>query len=109
LFAVSQTNRLGLRDHNVVQPSEFRFTKREELVKFYNYPPDGRRAFCSVCGNKAPLQVRYQDTHVYLISAGSFDDDPVTRPILHLFVGSKAPWWEINDSLPPIREMGSGI
>jgi len=30
--------------------------------------------------------------------------DPVVRPMLHMFVGSKAPWWEIEDSLPQHQE-----
>jgi hypothetical protein len=34
------------------------------------------------------------------IPAGLLDDDPVVRPTLHVFVGSKAPWWEIADGLP---------
>jgi hypothetical protein len=29
-----------------------------------------------------------------------FDEDPGVRPKLHVFVGSKAPWWEITDGLP---------
>jgi hypothetical protein len=84
----------------VAQPAEFRFVKGEELIRFYDYPPDGRRAFCGVCGSKAPLQLKFQDSHIFLIPAGLFDDDPGVRPMLHMFVGSKAPWWEINDSVP---------
>jgi hypothetical protein len=29
-----------------------------------------------------------------------FDDDPGVRPKLHVFVGSKASWWEISGNLP---------
>jgi hypothetical protein len=93
----------------VVQPSEFRFVKGEDLVKFYDYPPDGRRAFCSVCGSKAPLQLKFRDSHIYLIHAGLLDDDPVVRPMLHMFVGSKAPWWEINDALPQYEKWVPGF
>jgi hypothetical protein len=32
----------------VVQPKDFRFVRGEDLVQFYTYPPDGRRAFCRV-------------------------------------------------------------
>jgi hypothetical protein len=53
-----------------------------------------------VCGSKAPLQLQFQNGHIYLVYAGLLDDDPEVRPMLHMFVGSKAPWWEINDSLP---------
>jgi len=84
----------------VARPAKFRFLKGEELVQTYHYPPDGSRAFCRVCGGKAPLQLRFQDSHIILIPAGLLDDDPGVRPMLHMFVGSKAPWWEIDDSLP---------
>jgi hypothetical protein len=93
----------------VAQPSEFRFVKGEDLVKFYDYPPDGRRAFCGVCGSKAPLQLRFRDSHIFLIPAGLLDDDPVVRPMLHMFVGSKAPWWEINDTLPKYEKWVPGF
>jgi hypothetical protein len=35
---------------------------------------------------------------------GSLDDDPGVRPLRHEFVGSKAPWYDITDSLPQYRE-----
>jgi hypothetical protein len=31
---------------------------------------------------------------------GSLDTDPGMSPTLHIFVGSKAPWFEISDDLP---------
>jgi hypothetical protein len=31
---------------------------------------------------------------------GVLDDDPGVRPACHIFVGSKAPWYEITDNLP---------
>ena len=34
------------------------------------------------------------------IPAGSIDGDPEIRPSVHIFVGSKAPWYEITDGLP---------
>jgi hypothetical protein len=35
------------------------------------------------------------------------DDDPVNRPICHVFVASKASWHEITDSLPRFEELPS--
>jgi hypothetical protein len=34
------------------------------------------------------------------IPAGSINGDPGIRPSIHIFVGSKAPWYEIADALP---------
>jgi hypothetical protein len=31
---------------------------------------------------------------------GGLDDDPGVRPQFHIFVDSKAPWFEIQDKLP---------
>jgi hypothetical protein len=35
-----------------------------------------------------------------VIPAGGLDHDPGLRPQMHIFVGSKAPWFEIADDLP---------
>ena len=36
--------------------------------------------------------------------AGSLVDAPTIRPSEHIFVGSKAPWFEITDDLPQFEE-----
>jgi hypothetical protein len=35
-----------------------------------------------------------------VVPMGALDDDPGIRPQRHIFVGSKAPWYEIADGLP---------
>jgi hypothetical protein len=35
---------------------------------------------------------------------GRLIDDPALRPMAHMFVGSKAPWYEISDDLPRHEE-----
>lgn len=40
----------------------------------------------------------------YGLAMGSLDDDPGARPLRHEFVGSKAPWYEITDSLPQYQD-----
>ena len=44
-----------------------------------------------------------------VIPAGSLDDDPGVRPALHIFVASKAPWFEIADDLPRYDEYAPGM
>ncbi len=34
------------------------------------------------------------------IPAGGIDGDPGVRPSVHIFTGSKAPWYSIADDLP---------
>ncbi len=85
-----------------VKPEKFRFLSGEELIVKYESTPGNFRSFCRVCGSIAPdkapnLQTMY-------VPAGLLDDDPEVRPALHLFVGSKAPWWEITDGLPQYQK-----
>jgi uncharacterized protein (TIGR01244 family) len=40
----------------------------------------------------------------YGLAMGTLDDDPGVRPQWHLYAGSKAPWYEITDSLPQLAE-----
>ncbi|HXX47901.1 MAG TPA: GFA family protein [Myxococcota bacterium] len=90
----------------VVRPQHFHWRRGEDLVRFYDYPPDGRRASCRVCGSKAPLALR--NGTIMAVPAGLLDDDPGVRPSLHQFAGSKAPWWEIADELPRFEKWVPG-
>ncbi len=57
---------------------------------------------CGICGSLLYSVVRDGDyVHVAL---GSLADDPTIRPTEHIFVGSKAPWFEITDGLPQSEE-----
>jgi hypothetical protein len=38
------------------------------------------------------------------VALGSLRDAPSLRPTAHIFVGSKAPWFEITDDLPQFEE-----
>ena len=41
------------------------------------------------------------------VGMGSLIDQPSIRPTAHIFVGSKAPWFEIVDDLPQFEEYAS--
>ena len=82
----------------VIPLNDFRLTQGAELVRTYQSSPNNRRAFCRVCGSRAPSQT--PDGEFYYVPAGLFDDDPGVKPALHMFVASKAPWWDIADDLP---------
>jgi hypothetical protein len=91
----------------VVEPQHFCFVRGEDAIQFYRYPPDGTRAFCRVCGSKAPLRL-LGDT-IFIVPAGLLDGDPGVRPVLHQFAGSKACWWEIADALPRFEKWVPGF
>jgi hypothetical protein len=57
---------------------------------------------CSVCGSLLYSVVR--DGAYVHVALGSLVDAPSLRPTKHIFVGSKAPWFEITDNLPQFEE-----
>ena len=76
----------------------FRWMAGEDLLERYQSSPGNLRAFCRVCGSNMPVLEDGGDG--VNIPAGTLDDDPGVRPIVHIFVGSKAPWFDIEDALP---------
>ena len=57
---------------------------------------------CSRCGSLLFSVVR-EGIYVH-VALGSLLDPPSIRPACHIFVGSKAPWFEISDDLPQFEE-----
>jgi hypothetical protein len=82
----------------------FRYTRGEDELRTYKVP-EARfysTVFCGTCSSPMPRVDRARDK--VIIPAGSFDADPGVRPSRHIFVGSKAPWFEITDALPKYPE-----
>jgi len=83
-----------------IQRPDFRWLQGEELIERYKVA-DAKRftnAFCRVCGSIVPPGDLGQDPMG--IPAGSLDSDPRVGERVHIFTGSKAPWYEITDDLP---------
>jgi hypothetical protein len=57
---------------------------------------------CGACGCFLFSVVR--DGAYVHVAMGSLVDAPTLRPTHHIFVGSKAPWFEIDDDLPQFDE-----
>jgi hypothetical protein len=85
-----------------VRASEFRVVAGSELVSEYESSPGSYRAFCSRCGS--PVFGRIAPTDLIRVRVGSLDGDPGGRPIANIWVGSKAPWFPITDSLERFDE-----
>jgi hypothetical protein len=60
---------------------------------------------CATCGSLLFSVVR--DGAYVHVALGSLVDAPSLRPTGHIFVGSKAPWFEITDDLPQFGEYAS--
>lgn len=72
----------------------------DEVLKF-----GGERAHdvhCKRCGSL--LYSVVSDGAFAHVTMGTLVDDPTIRPSAHIFVGSKAPWFSINDGLPQYEE-----
>jgi hypothetical protein len=75
----------------------FRFTRGEACVARYASTPDNPRSFCARCGSVVPSGQAWNG--LIGVPAGPLDDDPGVRPIAHIFVRSKAPWYDISDAV----------
>jgi hypothetical protein len=83
--------------------TQFAWEAGEASVTAYVSSPGVRRTFCARCGSTLQwLWDRQPD--VVGIAAGTLDDDPRVRPDMHIYVGSKAPWYDIADRLPQFAE-----
>lgn len=89
----------AFRARGRVRTKDLRWVRGEELVRYYESSPGEHRGFCSVCGSNifTKFTARPQELGLAL---GILDDDPGSRPTCHVFVGSKAPWYQITDTLP---------
>ena len=89
----------AFRARGKVRSSELHWIKGENLVRYFESSPGTHRGFCSVCGSN--LISKFDEKPSVLgLSLGVLDDDPVNRPICHVFVASKAPWHDLKDTLP---------
>ena len=85
--------------------ARFRLRGAENVVRWES-SPGLFRCFCGRCGSVVPGDAF--DGKMFL-PAGNFDDDPGARPLAHIFVASKAPWFEIHDPLPRFDAYPPGI
>jgi len=63
---------------------------------------EGNHTRCGICGSLLYSVVR--DGAYVHVAMGSLVDEATIRPSEHIFVGSKAPWFEITDELPQSEE-----
>ena len=87
-----------------VQIDDFEFTSGEGLIKCYASSPDKVRCFCANCGSQ--IYAHRQGQSHYILRLGTLDDDPGVRPVNHIWVSEKAPWYnpETDCALPMFKE-----
>ena len=77
----------------------FRYLSGESDVTIYASSKALDRVFCSHCGTNIMVSTKDESGAIYL-SMGAIDGDPPRPPGYHIYVGSKASWYEIQDDLP---------
>ncbi|HEX9523948.1 MAG TPA: GFA family protein [Reyranella sp.] len=89
----------AFRTRAKVNAKDWRTLTGEQFIKFYESSPGERKGFCSECGSS--LFTKFDaNPDVLGFPLGTLDTDPGVKAMRHVFVGSKAPWFDITDDLP---------
>jgi hypothetical protein len=83
----------------------FRWERGEARIAHYALPRPRKYGtdFCADCGSVVPGAASESPT--VMLPAGAVDSPLPTLPAVHLYVGSKAPWYEIVDAWPQFAEL----
>jgi hypothetical protein len=77
-----------------VQIIDFNFISGESLMKSFNSSPEKVRCFCSNCGSH--IYAHREGQSHYVLRLGTLDDDPIVRPVDHIWLSDKAPWYDLE-------------
>ena len=95
----------ALHASNLVAPVDaVRFTAGADRVREYKLP-DARfftQAFCADCGSALPRMDHGRG--IAIVPLGSLDDDPGVHPSEHIWVDSRAAWYDVPGDLPRYPE-----
>ena len=78
----------------------FRWTAGESKIKVFKASNGTQRKFCGMCGSSLVFVPSNDKGELVEFTLGTLDTDIAERPDAHIFVGSKANWYEISDNLP---------
>ncbi|HET6608291.1 MAG TPA: GFA family protein [Rhodopila sp.] len=81
-----------------VRIDKLRITSGSGAVLIHGDADKSHDVHCSACGSLLYSVVR-EGAYAH-VTMGTLVDTPSIRPSMHIFVGSKAPWFEITDNLP---------
>ena len=85
-----------------IECEALRLTQGDGQAMIYGDPQAAHDVRCRLCGSLLYSVVR-EGAYVH-VTLGTLLDPPAIRPAAHIFVGSKAPWFEIADALPQYDE-----
>jgi hypothetical protein len=94
----------AFRTRCTIESKNFKWVKGEELLSKYYSSEHVIKTFCKICGSN--LISIYDDRPDYFgLPLGGLEQDPGSRPIANIYVGSKSPWYEFTDGLPQYEEL----
>lgn len=83
----------------LVQKTDFVLKSGISVLKAYQSSAGESRYFCSQCGSPIYSEAEVRQNMVS-VRCGGLDEAPPGRPTEHIYVGSKAPWFDVCDQLP---------
>jgi hypothetical protein len=93
----------AFRTRASIKKSQFKWITGEHLLSTFYSSDNVIKTFCSVCGSS--LMSFYENNPDLVgVPLGGLDQDPETRPVANIFVGSKAPWYELTDGIPQYQQ-----
>jgi hypothetical protein len=85
-----------------IEGEKLEITKGADSLLIWGDPDNKNHTRCATCGS--PLYSAVEEGRVH-VALGSLRDEPTLHPTKHIFVGSKAAWFEITDDLPQHEEL----
>ncbi len=82
-------------------PDSFSWVAGESYIKIYQLSSGNGWCFCRECGSTLGGTEKGEITS---ITMGTVVGDPGVKPESHIYVGSMAQWYEIQDDLPRFEE-----
>lgn len=82
-----------------VKAEQVKIAAGEDVIARYASSAEVERWFCSRCGSNVRW-LSHKHADLFEIPYGMLDDEPDLKPTINIFTASKAPWFEITDTLP---------
>jgi hypothetical protein len=86
-----------------VERAKFHYLSGEANLTVYASSENHNRIFCKICGSNIMVELSDYPDELYL-SMSAIDGNPPRPTGYHIYVGSKAPWFEIGDKLKQYHE-----
>ena len=89
-----------------VKREHFRWLRGVEKLKAFASSPGKLRHFCSLCGSHLMAEWPAQ-SHV-ILRVATLDDDPGSRPVIHIWRSHDVPWLQDGAAVPSYPEWPPG-